>query len=179
MGKFFKFGCLGVILIVVLLIVVVMFSGGEENVSTGTDSTASNTEEKSKEAGTKTIDASSQTIEVAGMKVGLGEIKISKNKVEVGINIENTSNNMLMFYPDQGSAVIGDMQLDANFFLTDGDIGGEVQSGIKQDAVLEFLTPEGKEIDVNSLKEIKFLFGDVVTEDFMTSEPANITVPVQ
>lgn len=179
MGKFFKVGCLGVIVIVILVIVIAMFSGGGDEVSTGTDSGASNTEEKATATGTKTVDASSQTVEAAGMKVALGEIKISSDKLQVGINIENTTDGELMFYPDQGSAVIGDMQLDANMFLTDGSIGGDVQAGVKQEGVLEFLAPEGKEIDVEAIKEIRLLFGDVVTEDFMTTEAVEFTVPVE
>lgn len=183
MGKFFKFGCLGVIAIVILIVVIAMFSGGgEESVSTGSDSTGSdsaNEETTAPADGTKTVDASSQTVEAAGMKVSLGEIKISSDKLQVGINIENTTDGELMFYPDQGSAVIGDMQLDANMFLTDGSIGGDVQSGVKQEGVLEFLAPEGKEIDVEAIEEIRLLFGDVVTGDFMTSEAVEFTVPVQ
>ncbi len=184
MKKFFKFGCLGAIILVVLIIVIAMFAGGgDEKVSTGTDSGSDTTKKEEqapkKEDGTKTVDAKDQTKVVAGMKVGLGEIKISSNKLKVGINIENTTDGKLMFYPDQGSAVIGDMQLDANLFLTDGTIGGDVQSGVKQEGILEFLVPKGKEIDVKSIKEIKLLFGDVVTDDFMTSEPAEFVVPIQ
>lgn len=182
MGKFFKVGCLGIIVIVVLVIVVAMFSGGGDEVSTGADagtSDSSSKEEQKTEAGTKTVDATSQTMDAAGMKVALGEIKINKDKLEVGINIENTTDAPLMFYPDQGSAVVGDMQLDANMFLTDGSIGGDVQAGVKQEGVLEFLAPEGKEIDVEAIKEIKLLFGDVVTDDFMTTKAVEFTVPVK
>lgn len=183
MGKFFKIGCLGVIAIVILIIVIAMFAGGgEESVSTGSDSADSNSANEETEApadGSKTVDASSQTVDAAGMNVGLGEIKISSGKLEVGINLENTTDGELMFYPDQGSAVIGDMQLDANFFLTDGSVGGEVQSGVKQEGILEFLAPDGKEIDVESVEEIRLLFGDVVTEDFMTTEAVEFIVPVE
>ena len=182
MGKFFKVGCLGIIVIVILIVVVAMFSGGEEEaVSTGTDSTSEATTEETPaaESGEKTVDASAQSMDAAGMKVNLGEIKISKDKLEVGINIENTTDSQLMFYPDQGSAVIGDMQLDANMFLTDGSIGGDVQAGVKQEGVLEFLAPDGKEIDVEAIQEIKLLFGDVVTDDFMTTKAVEFTVPVQ
>lgn len=179
MGKFFKIGCLGIIVIVVLVIILAMFSGGGDEVSTGADTGSSNKEEQKTETGTKTVDATSQTTEAAGMKVALGEIKISKDKLEVGINIENTTDGQLMFYPDQGSAVVGDMQLDANMFLTDGSIGGDVQGGVKQEGVLEFLAPEGKEIDIEAIKEIKLIFGDVVTEDFMTTKAVEFTVPVK
>lgn len=160
-----------------------MFSGGdEEAVSTGTNSkneTTTTEEKPAAESGEKIVDATAQSMDAAGMKVNLGEIKISKDKIKVGINIENTTDAQLMFYPDQGSAVVGDMQLDANMFLTDGSIGGEVQAGVKQEGVLEFLAPEGKEIDVEAIKEIKLLFGDVITDDFMTTKPVDFTIPVQ
>jgi hypothetical protein len=112
------------------------------------------------------------------MQVGLGEIKIAEDKISVGINLSNTTNEALTFYPDQGHLVIGDMQLDANLFMTDGEIGGEVQSGVKQQAVIIFTMEDGKKIDINKVKEIKLMFGDVVTEDYMTSKEVNFVVPV-
>ena len=71
------------------------------------------------------------------------------------------------------------MQLDANMFLTDGDVSGEIQGGVKKEGVLEFLAPDGKTIDVNSVKEIKLILGDVTTEDFMNSEDVSFTIPVE
>jgi hypothetical protein len=174
--------------LLVLLSVLSMFLLGacsESDVSTGGEgnSTEKKTESKEKakpkEDSGKKVDASSQSVEAAGMKVALGEVKITKDKISVGINLENTTDKVLSFYPDQGSSVIGDMQLAANMFLTDGTVGGDVQGGVKQEGVLEFLPPEGKTIDVDAVKEIKLLFGDVMTEDFMTTEKVEFVVPVK
>lgn len=159
---------------------------GNSDVSTG--GSANSTEKKTDatkakstqtEDNSKTINASSQSINAIGMKVGLGEIKISEEKIEVGININNTTSKVLNFYPDQGHLVIGDMQLDANMFMTSGEIGGEVQGGVKQDAVIEFTAPEGKTIDVKSVKQIKLIFGDVTSEDFMSSKGVQFNIPVK
>ncbi|WP_254654700.1 hypothetical protein [Bacillus sp. FJAT-27986] len=178
--KFFKIGCLGIIVIAVLLIIVAIVGGGEEeSVSTGNTSDTKTTETQKTDDGTKTIDASSQQVTAQGLKVGLGDIKIEENEIQVGINVQNTTDGVLQFYPDQGSAVIGDMQLDANMFLTDGDVSGEIQGGVKKEGVLEFLAPDGKTIDVNSVKEIKLILGDVTTEDFMNSEDVSFTIPVK
>ncbi len=182
MKKFLKIGCLGLIALIVLIIVIAIFSsGGDDDVSTGTDSDSESTEEEpaEKEDGKKIVDATDQSVSAAGMNVGLGEIEIIDRKIKVGINLENTTDNVLSFYPDQGSAVIDDMQLDANMFLTDGSVGGDVQGGVKQDGILEFLVPDGKKIDVESVKELKIMLGDVTTEDYMTSETVEFVVPVE
>ena len=180
MKKFFKFGCLGFIGIIVLFIILAVAFGGEEDkVSTGSNASNSSKETKSLDDGSKKVDATSHSSEVIGLKIGLGEVKINKDKLQVGINVENTNDQAISFYPDQGSAVIGDLQLDANLFLTDGDIGGDIQSGVKQEGVIEFLAPEGKEIDTKNVKEIKFIFGDAITEDFTKSKPVSFTVPVK
>jgi hypothetical protein len=71
------------------------------------------------------------------------------------------------------------MQLDANMFMTEGDIGGELQGGVKQDAVIVFTVPEGKKIDVKAITQLKLILGDVTTEDYMTSKPVEFTVPVK
>lgn len=137
-------------------------------------------EEEEEESGSgKLVDATSYTTEAAGMKVGLGEIKIEEDGISVGINSENTTDGVLMFYPDMGQVVVGDMQMDANMFFTEGDIGGEVQGGVKQDAVIKFVAPEGKTIDVDAVSEIRLLLDEVMTEDFMTTEPVEFTVTVE
>ncbi|KDE23235.1 MULTISPECIES: hypothetical protein [Bacillus] len=150
-----------------------------DDVSTGSSDSKDKKTEETKDDGSKKVDASKQSAEVLGMKVNLGDVKIMKDKINVGLNIENTTDKVLTFYPDQGNAVIGSMQLSANMFLTDGEVGGEVQGGVKQEGVLEFTAPEGKEIDVDSVKEIKLNFGEVITEDFMNNKAVSITVPVK
>jgi hypothetical protein len=182
MKKFFKFGCLGVIALIALVIIIAIFSSSDEDkVSTGskTESTTTNAKETPKDDGSKKVDASNQNVTAEGLKVGLGEIKILDSKIQVGINVENTKSNKVTFYPDQGSAVIGNMQLDANIFLTDGDVSGDIQGGVKKEAVLEFLAPDGKKIDVKNVKEIKLMFGDVFDDKTMNAKDVSFTVPVQ
>lgn len=157
--------------------------GSAENVYTGSDSAKAESSEKEKttesEDTSKKIDVSDQSMTAAGLKVGLGDIKILEDKIQVGINVENTNSDAVSFYPDMDSAVIGDMQVDANMFMTDGNISGDIQGGVKQEAVLEFLAPEGKSIDPASVKEIKLVLGDVTSADYMTTEPVEFTVTVE
>lgn len=145
-----------------------------EKKTTTTASKPATTEENVKKFSGSTISA-----DVLGMHVGLGDIKISEDKIEVGVNLKNTTDKKLSFYPDQGKLVVGDMQLDANMFMTSGKIGGDVEGGVKQDAVLVFPAPEGKKIDVKSISQVKLIFGDVTTADFMQNKPVELTVPVK
>ncbi|MGN4124193.1 hypothetical protein ACMGD3_04070 [Lysinibacillus sphaericus] len=182
MKKFFKFGCGGLILLIVLIIALAMCSAGEDDKpSTGASGEKVETSSDKKEStdGSKKVDASSQNVDALGLKVGLGEIKITKSKIQVGVNVHNTTDNKVTFYPDQGSLVVGDMQLDANMFLTDGDVSGDIQGGVKKEAVLEFLAPDGKEIDVASIKEIKLMFGNVFDDKSFETQDVTFTVPVQ
>lgn len=180
MKKIFKIGCGGFIALIVLVIVLALIGGEDEKPATGTTSSESKTEATKTEAtDTKTVDASTQVVEANGLKVGLGEIKISKDKIQVGVNVENTGANSVTFYPDQGSAVVGNMQLDANMFLTDGDVSGDIQSGVLKEGVIEYLAPEGKEIDVATLTEIKLVFGDVFDDTSFESKEVTFTVPVK
>jgi len=173
------------VLLLASLLVVTLAACGGSDVNTGGsgNSTEKNEDSEKKDAkkddGSKRVDASDQVKEVLGMKVGLGEIKIAENKVSVGMNLENTTDKALNFYPDQGKSVVGDMQLDANMFMTTGSVGGEVIGGVKQDGVIEFLVPDGKKIDVNAVKEIRLLFGDVTTDDYMNSEPVEFTITIE
>lgn len=173
------------LLLAALSLSLILVACGSSDVNTGADGNSTekkDSEEKKeiqKEDNTKKFDASDQTKDVLGMKVGLGEIQIAEDKISVGMNIENTTDKPLSFYPDQGQSVVGDMQLDANLFMTTGSIGGDVQGGVKQDGVIEFLPPEGKKIDVEAIDSIKLIFGDVTTDDFMKSEPVNFEITVK
>ncbi|MEQ6357486.1 hypothetical protein ABNX05_23050 [Lysinibacillus sp. M3] len=181
MKKFFKFGCGGLILLVVLIVALAMCSTDDDKPSTGSSGEKVETSSTKKETtdGSKKVDASTQNVDALGLKVGLGEIKITKGKIQVGVNVHNTKDNKVTFYPDQGSAVIGDMQLDANLFLTDGDVSGDIQGGVKKEAVLEFLAPDGKDIDVENVKEIKLMFGNVFDDNTFESQDVTFTVPVK
>jgi hypothetical protein len=169
----------------VLSLGLILGACGSSDVNTGGsgNSTEKKQEQKAdtntKQDSAKRVDASSQTSEALGMKVALGEIKIADDKISVGMNIQNTTDKVLHFYPDQGQMVVGDMQLDANMFMTSGKIGGDVQGGVKQDGVIEFLAPDGKKIDVTTVKEVKLIFGDVTTGDYMDNKPVEFVVPVQ
>lgn len=164
------------------LVVLGLVGCSETDVATGG---SGNSVEEKKEAAApkkdegKRIDATKHQADAAGLKVGLGEIKITDSKIEVGINIENTSSQVLSFYPDQGQMVIGDMQLTSNFIMNNGTVDGEIQPGVKQDAVYVYPAPDGKTLDVNAIKEIKFFFGDVTTEDYSTTDPVNFTVGIE
>lgn len=103
--------------------------------------------------------------EVNGLKVKIGEVVVQKDRVIVGMTINNPGKNAISFYPDmEGSVVIGDMQLDANPFFTEGKVSGEIQSGVKQEGVVHFLAPEGKELTPAEVKEIKLNLGEVVNQ---------------
>ena len=182
MKRFFKIGCGAIIALFALIIVIALIGGGDDDKpSTGSSGENSETTDNQKAStdGSKTIDATAQVVEVNGLKVALGEIKISKDKIQVGVNVENTGANSVSFYPDQGSAVVGNMQLDANLFLTDGDVSGDIQSGVLKEGVIEYLAPDGKEIDIAALTEIKLIFGDVFDDTTFESEEVTFTVPVQ
>lgn len=186
MKKAFKIGCFGLIGLFVLIAIVSMisFSGEEESVSTGSSTQETSkepeaTKEEEASPGTKTIDVSSQTQTLNGLVINLGEMKISKDKIQVGMNINNTSDKTITFYPDQGNAVIGSLQVDANLFFTEGDISGDIMAGVQKDGIIEFLAPEGKEIDVEAVKEIKLHFGSVNDETYRNTKEANFIITVQ
>lgn len=154
-----------------------------EDVSTGSTGNSVETKQEAKKepkkAEGKKIDASKESVEAKGLKVGLGEIKITKDKISVGINIENTSDQVLSFYPDQGQMVIGDMQLKSNFMMNDGTVDGDIQPGVKQDAVYVYPAPKGKAIDVKAVEDIKLFFGNVNGEDYMNAEKVDFAVKVK
>lgn len=60
------------------------------------------------------------------------------------MTLRNETNDKLTFYPDQGNVVVGNMQLDANMFMTEGKVSGDIQPGVEKSGVVVFTVPEGK-----------------------------------
>ncbi|SMO73571.1 hypothetical protein [Melghirimyces algeriensis] len=165
---------LGIILIVSSLVFV---GCAPEDVDTGAEDKkveadkAVNKNEKRFKAGAST--------EVLGVKVNIAEVVIKPDKIEIGMNLENTNSNEVNWYPDQeGKAIIGDKQLDANMFMG-GDIGGEIAGGVKQDGVLVFPTPNNSKLDPEKIEKIKLDLGEIATHDFMKTDNVQIKVEVK
>lgn len=119
------------------------------------------------------------TQEVNGLKINIAEVKITDKQIQVGLNIENITQQKMTFYPDQGNAIVGDMQLTANMFSGSGNVSGDINGGVKMDGVVAYDAPEGKTIDVNKVTEIKLDMGDVFNDETMDAKNATIAVPVK
>ncbi|MES9681631.1 DUF4352 domain-containing protein [Gottfriedia acidiceleris] len=149
-------------------------TGGSNNVTKTEDSK----KQEKKNDGSKKFNAAAKQ-EVLGMAINLADVKITEKEIQVGMNLHNTSGDKLSFYPDQGTLVVGDMQLSANMFMGSGEVSGDINDGVKMDGVIVFTAPEGKKLDVKAIKELTFNFGDVTTSDFMTTKPVTFKVPVK
>ncbi len=110
-----------------------------------------------------------QEYKVNGLKIVIGDIELRQSRVLVGLTIKNEAEDTLTFYPDQGEAVMGSMQLEANMFMTDGDASGDIRPGVEKSAVIHFLTPEDR--DVPDEDSITLYLGTVYNmESFSTEE---------
>ena len=78
----------------------------------------------------------------------------------VDITLNNTTEDTLTFYPDQGSAIIGSKQVDANMFMTKGDASGEIYGGVEKEGKIKFVLRKTG-INVNEVNEITLKFGSV------------------
>lgn len=173
---FILFGAL-----IALIIVIAIFSGDSEEVSTGTKtevSTTTKNEAKPVNENEKKFSAGI-TKTVGGLVINIAEVQITEDKIVVGMNFENPTQSKLTFYPDQGNAIIGSMQLSANMFMGSGEISGDINSKVKMDGTIEYLAPEGKTIDVKSIKEIKLDMGDVYNDSTYDAVNATIAIPVK
>ncbi|TCP25629.1 hypothetical protein EV207_12159 [Scopulibacillus darangshiensis] len=169
-----------------LLAVGVLAGCGETDVATGG---SNNTEkasgkEQDKKASTKKDDASKTfnanvSKEMLGLKINIAEVKLSEDKIQVGLNLENTTQDKLSFFPDQGNAIIGDMQLSASLFGGSGNVSGDINGGVKMDGVIVYDVPEANTLDVKGVKEIKLDMGEIFNDKTMASKTVTVTIPVK
>jgi hypothetical protein len=178
---FITFGAL-----VALIVVIMVFSDDEEVSTTSTATTAqqddvktASKEEAKQEAANEKKFNAGITKTVNGLIINIAEVKITENSIEVGMNFENKTDSKLTFYPDQGSAVVGSMQLDANMFMGSGDVSGDINAKVKKEGTIEYTAPEGKIIDVKNIKQLTLDMGEVFNDSNYDATKANIIIPVK
>lgn len=161
-------------LLIGLLIVTLTGCGEPSGVKTGAES------DSAKVAVNKEFKvAVNKEFSVNGLKITIGEVQVKKERILVGMTIKNETSDKLTFYPDQGSAVVGSMQLDANMFMTEGDVSGDIQPGVEKSGVVVFTTPEGKTLTPEEVTSIALHLGNVYNEKSFEAKPFDTTLSLE
>jgi len=153
-------------LLIGLLIVTLTGCGEPSGVKTGAESDSAKV-------------AVNKEFSVNGLKITIGEVQVKKERILVGMTIKNETSDKLTFYPDQGSAVVGSMQLDANMFMTEGDVSGDIQPGVEKSGVVVFTTPEGKTLTPEEVTSIALHLGNVYNEKSFEAKPFDTTLSLE
>ena len=87
--------------------------------------------DKSSEDDSEKIIEVNEEYEVNGLNIVIEDIEITEKDVKISMNVKNESDNTKTFYPDQGDIVIGNKQIGANMYMTDGDVSGDIHAGVE------------------------------------------------
>lgn len=117
--------------------------------------------------------------EYGGLTITVGEVLVDSSRMAVGMTVKNNSQSVLAFYPDQGSAVIGDRQVDANMFMTEGSVGGELQAGVSRSGVIVFAAPNGQPLDPAQITTIKLALGQIVDMQNFQNPAVDVSIDVE
>lgn len=150
-------------------------TGGKNSTELSAASTEATKQEQPKEQ--KKFDANySQDFKY--VKLNVREIVITPDEVQVGLNYEASSSQKISWYPDQGTLVIGDMQLNADMLTQSNLVTGDISPGVKSDGALVFKPQGDKKIDVKKVTDLQFHLGEIFPEDLSTTKKVDFTVSV-
>src|SRR5690606_40436988 len=141
---------------------------GESNEST-TNESASETSEMSMSVNAEEEENSgivevNKTYNVNGLDIKIENIEITDDKVRVAMTIANNSDTTKTFYPDQGFLVVGNKQVEADIFATEGDLSGDIFGGVEKSGVVIFNVADSG-INFDEASEIVLRLGDVFDEE--------------
>src|SRR5690606_8889103 len=155
---------------------------GESNESTTNESASEtsemsvNTEEEEEE--NSGIVEVNKTYNVNGLDIKIENIEITDDKVRVAMTIANNSDTTKTFYPDQGFLVVGNKQVEADIFATEGDLSGDIFGGVEQSGVLIFNVADYG-INFDEASEIVLSLGDVFDEESFNAEEFAETIAIK
>src|SRR5690606_12719562 len=155
----------------------------ESNESTTNESASetseTNTEEEEEEA---SIDSGfvevNETYNVNGLDIKIENIEITDDKVRVAMTIANNSDTTKTFYPDQGFLVVGNNQVEADIFATEGDLSGDIFGGEEKSGVVLFNVADSG-INFDEASEINLRLGDVFDEESFNAEEFAETIAIK
>lgn len=152
---------------------------GESNEST-TNKSASETSEMSVNAEEENsgIVEVNKTYNVNGLDIKIENIEITDDKVRVAMTIANNSDTTKTFYPDQGFLVVGNKQVEADIFATEGDLSGDIFGGVEKSGVVIFNVADSG-INFDEASEIVLRLGDVFDEESFNAEEFAETIAIK
>ena len=164
--------------LIVLLFLLVLTACGESDVKNNEEQTKKDEienvnsdkdvkkEETSKDDGVKKdkkdkVIQINEEFHVNGLDINIKAIEVKGNMLHTFVSIENTDENTKSFFPDQGSIVIGNKQIEADFWGSDGKLAGEIYGGVVKEGVISY---DISGVNFDEIEEIRFIFGQVLDE---------------
>ena len=154
---------------------------GESNESTTNESASEtsemsvNAEEEEENSGIVEVN---KTYNVNGLDIKIENIEITDDKVRVAMTIANNSDTTKTFYPDQGFLVVGNKQVEADIFATEGDLSGDIFGGVEKSGVVIFNVADSG-INFDEASEIVLRLGDVFDEESFNAEEFAETIAIK
>src|SRR5690606_18479540 len=153
---------------------------GESNESTTNESASETSEmtvnaEEEENSGFVEVN---ETYNVNGLDIKIENIEITDDKVRVAMTIANNSDTTKTFYPDQGFLVVGNKQVEADIFATEGDLSGDIFGGVEKSGVVIFNVADSG-INFEEASEIVLRLGDVFDEESFNAEEFAETIAIK
>ena len=152
--------------------------GGESNESTTNESASETSETNTEEEENSGIVEVNETYNVNGLDITIENIEITDDKVRVAMTIANNSDTTKTFYPDQGFLVVGNKQVEADIFATEGDLSGDIFGGVEKSGVVIFNVADSG-INFDEASEIVLRLGDVFDEESFNAEEFEETIAIK
>lgn len=151
---------------------------GESNESTTNESASETSETNTEEEENSGIVEVNETYNVNGLDITIENIEITDDKVRVAMTIANNSDTTKTFYPDQGFLVVGNKQVEADIFATEGDLSGDIFGGVEKSGVVIFNVADSG-INFDEASEINLRLGDVFDEESFNAEEFAETIAIK
>lgn len=151
---------------------------GESNESTTNESASETSETNTEEEENSGIVEVNETYNVNGLDITIENIEITDDKVRVAMTIANNSDTTKTFYPDQGFLVVGNKQVEADIFATEGDLSGDIFGGVEKSGVVIFNVADSG-INFDEASEIVLRLGDVFDEESFNAEEFAETIAIK
>jgi hypothetical protein len=114
-----------------------------------------------------------RSFEQNGLLLTIRKVTVEAHAISVELTIQNPTNQILRFYPDQGTVLTGTSMLPANIFLSGSNLSGAFEPGEQQSGIVVF-SAINESLNPAQIGTVQLALGRVL--DMHTINPQDVQI---
>jgi hypothetical protein len=117
--------------------------------------------------------------EEGALTLDIEEVHLQADQLSILIHITNLSDQIIRFYPNQGTLSTGIDEFEANIFLSDESLSGAIAPQEEKSGVLVFSSRFNEDLNLSNVNSLQLTLGQVIDMESITPHTVSIAFSLE